>query len=114
MGNDLVGLSEAFWSELEGDLNTARRVSGTSERIRRYVSDLWIVVSGVPVLSNRKVSICVGAPGAKELTTKMASEDLAEVFPNGRAAGRRATVTASCLEIPLHVEVNMVRGLARR
>ena len=114
MGDDLVGPCEVFRSELEGDLNVTHRVSGTSERIRTCVSDLWVVVCGVPVLSNRKVSICVGAPGAKELTTKMASEDLAEVFANERTADRRATVTASCLEIPLHVEVNIVRGLAWR
>ena len=76
------------------------------------IAGLRVVVCGVPVLSNRKVSICVGALGAKELTTKIASEDLAEVFANERTADRRATVTASCLEIPLHSKVSIVRTLA--
>ena len=43
----------------------------------------------------------------------MASEDLTEDFENERAVDRRAVATASRLEIPLHVEVNIVYGLAR-
>jgi len=114
MGNNIISPCEVFWGELEGNLNAVHRVSGTSEHVQRGVSDLWVVVCGVPVLSNRKVSIRVGASGAVELTTKMASEDLTEVLANERTADRRVTVTESCLEIPLHVEVNIVRGLAWR
>ena len=50
----------------------------------------------------------------RRLTTKMASEDLEEVFENERTTDRRVAATASCLEIPLHVEVSIVCGLARR
>ena len=114
MGNDIISPCEVFGSELEGDLDAVHRVSGSLEQIQRGVSDLWVVVCGVPVLSNRKVSIGVGAPGAKKLTTKMASEDLTEVLANERTVGRRVTVTESCLEIPLHAEVNIVRGLTWR
>ena len=48
----------------------------------------------------------------EQLTTKMASEDLADVFENERTADRRAVATATCLEIPLHVKLNIVHGLA--
>ena len=51
-------------------------------------------------------------PSREQLTTKMASEDLTQVFENERTADRRMVATASCLEILLHVEVNIVRGLA--
>ena len=60
MGNDLIGPYEVFGSEFEGDLNVEYRVSGVSEQIQKAVADLWVVVCGVPVLSNRKVSICCG------------------------------------------------------
>lgn len=45
---------------------------------------------------------------------KMASEDLAQVFENERRADRRVVARASCLDILLHVEVNIVCGLAWR
>ena len=38
----------------------------------------------------------------------MASEDLTQVFENERMANRLVVAAASCLEIPLHVEVNIV------
>ena len=53
-------------------------------------------------------------PKKERLTTKMASEDLTQVFENERGADRRVVATASCLEIPLHVEVSIVCGLAWR
>lgn len=65
VGNDLICLSEVFGAEFEGDLCVDNRVSETSKRIQNGVADLRVVVCGVPVLSNRKVRICVGVPGVK-------------------------------------------------
>jgi hypothetical protein len=50
----------------------------------------------------------------KRLTMKMASDDLRGVFENERTADPRVVTTASCLEIPLRVELNIVCGLALR
>jgi len=58
--------------------------------------------------------LCGCTRSKERLTMKMASEDLAHVFENERRADRRAVARASCLEIPLHVEVNIVCGLAWR
>ena len=78
---------------------------------------------------SRPLGCCMRCPGAvqpegedlcgctrsrERLTTKIASEDLTQVFENGRTADRRVIATASCLEIPLHVEVNIICGLAWR
>ena len=58
--------------------------------------------------------LCGCARSRERLTTKMASEDLMQVFENERTANRRVVATANCLEISLHVEVNIVCGLAWR
>lgn len=65
MGNDLIGPCEVFGRELKGNLGIEYCVIQVSEQIRGGVANLWVVVCGVPVLSNGKVSICVGAPGKK-------------------------------------------------
>ena len=65
VGNDLVGPCEVVGSELEGNLNAKHLVSRMSEQMRKDGVNLWVVVRGVPMLSNRKVSVCVGESGAK-------------------------------------------------
>lgn len=44
----------------------------------------------------------------------MASEDLGDVFEKKRVVDRWVVARVSCLEIPLHAELNIVYGLARR
>ena len=62
MGNDLIGPCEVFGSEFERNLSVEGCISETSEQIQKVAADLWVVICGVPVLSNQKVRICVGAP----------------------------------------------------
>ena len=65
MGNDFVGLCEVFGSELKGDLRIEYCVIQRPEQTEGIPTNLWVVVRGVPVLSNPMVMTCVGAPGTE-------------------------------------------------
>ena len=62
VGNNLIGSCEVFRGEFKGDLNVDHHVSKTGEQTQKGVANLWVVMCSVPVLSNRKVSICMGEP----------------------------------------------------
>lgn len=65
MRNDLIGPCEVVWSELKGNLKIEFCVIKVSEQIQKDVTNLWVVVCGVSVLSNQKVNICVETPGTE-------------------------------------------------
>lgn len=56
--------------------------------------------------------LCGYSRNGKQLTTKMASEALADVFENERMTEREVVRAENRLEIPLHVEFNIVCGMA--
>jgi hypothetical protein len=115
MRNDLIRPCEVVGGKLESDLNVEGRIIEVSEQTPKICcTPLGCCMRCPGAVQTEGVYLCGCTRNEGQLTTKIASEDLVHDFENERTADRRVAAATSCLDIPLHAELNIVCGLGWR